>query len=214
MSKRKKQYPVKTDVNLLYKDKKNVSPLQMLLAIPVFVIVLCTFSKFAVIDRLAAAADAMREAEDMEMAVLEEQRGNIDYDEVLREYQHYFFSIADGEGEEASTYVNSMDLLNLIEAELLYKAGIQSVNLTGNVLTVNLTEINLESASVIAKSLAENEMVSDVMVSSANRGQETTGTTVFLNIVLEPKKEAVEENAASGGQTGTEENMNNIEENE
>lgn len=213
MSNRKKQYPVKTSVNLLYKDKKNVSPLQMLLAVPVFVIVLGTFSKFAVIDRLAVASKAMQEAEDMEMAVLEEQRGNIDYDEVLREYQHYYFSIADGEGEEAATYVNCMDLLNLIEAELLYKAGIQSVNLTGNVLTVNLTEINLESASVIAKSLMANEMVQDVMVSAANRGQETAGTTVFLNIVLEPKKEVSEENAASGGQTGTVENIN-IEEDE
>jgi len=213
MSNRKKQYPVKTSVNLLYKDKKNVSPLQMLLAVPVFVIVLGTFSKFAVIDRLAVASKAMQEAEDMEMAVLEEQLGNSDYDEVLREYQHYYFSIADGEGEEAATYVNCMDLLNLIEAELLYKAGIQSVNLTGNVLTVNLTEINLESASEIAKSLMANEMVQDVMVSAANRGQETAGTTVFLNIVLEPKKEVSEENAALGGQIGTVENIN-IEEDE
>jgi len=206
MSNHRKQYPVKTSVNLVYRDNKNISPLRMLLAVQVFTVVLVLFSKFAVIDRLATASEAMQEAENMEMALAAEQRGNTDYKDVLREYQHYFFSASDGEDEEAAVYVNCMDLLNLLEAEFLNKAGIQSVNLTGNVLTVNLTEINLESASVIAKSLAENEMVRDVMVSSANKGQESAGTTVFLNIVLEPKKDAAAENAAAGANAGTEEN--------
>ncbi len=69
MNNYRKRYPVKTSVNLLYREKKNVEPVHMLIAASVFVIVLVLFSKFAVIDRLAAADKVMREAEELESAV-------------------------------------------------------------------------------------------------------------------------------------------------
>jgi len=200
MNNRRKQYPVKTSVNLLCKENKNISPVHMLIAASVFVIVLVLFSKFAVIDRLAAAGEAMQEAEDMENAVADLKQENSDYEDVLREYQHYYFSAADNENGETENYVDCQKVLGLLETELLNKAGVQTVDLTGNVLTVNLTEINLERASAIARSLKENEMVEDVMVSAANRQQESEGTTVYLSIILK-----TEEGGITGQNTDTEE---------
>jgi len=187
MNSRKQRYPVKTSVNLLYREKPKVSLLQLLLAALVFAVVLGAFSKFAVIDRLSASGKALREAEKLEEQVLSLKLNNVDYEDVLREYQHYYFSTADTEGEAAASYVNCLDVMDLLEAELLNKAGVQMVNLTGNVLTVNLTEINLEDASVIAKSLSQNKLVQEVMVSAANKQQASEGTTVFLNIILTPE---------------------------
>jgi len=187
MNSRRKRYPVKTGVNLLYREKPKVSLPQLLLAALVFAVVLGTFSKFAVIDRLAASGKALREAEKLEEQVLSLKLSNVDYEDVLREYQHYYFSFTDTEGEAAEHYVNCLDVLELLDTELINKAGIQMVNLSGNVLTVNLTKINLEGASAIAKSLSQHELVQDVMVSAANKQQESEGTTVFLNLVLKPE---------------------------
>ncbi len=196
----RKQYPVKTSVNLFCREKNNVSPVYMLLASSIFVIVLVIFTKFAVIDRLAAAGEAQQEAEDLERALADVMESNSDYNDVLREYQHYYFTGADSGNGEAEAYVDCQKVLDLLEGELLHKAGIQMVNLSGDVLTVNLTKINLEQASVIAKSLMEQEMVKDVMVSAANREQKSDGTTVYLSITLK-----TEESGAAGENTDTEE---------
>jgi len=187
----RKKYPVKTSVNLLYKEKRNISILQALLAVVVFAAVLVVFAKFAVIDRLAASGAALRAAEELEETLAEVEKSNSDYQDVLREYQHYYFSAADREGEDGAgaAYVSSLDVLELLDGELVNRAGIQMVNLTGNVLTVNLTQINLERASVIAKNLSDNKMVREVVVSSANKGMETEGTTIFLNIILETENQ-------------------------
>jgi len=186
MKRRKKQFPVKTTVNLLRRKRTESSLVKTFLAVLVFAVVLTVFAKFAVIDRLAAASRALREAEELEQTVLELQLKNADYDDVLREYQHYYFSAADRNDESGGNwnYVNCMEVLGLLDEELLNKAGIQTVNLSGNVLTVDLTKINLEKASEIARSLSENELVDQVMVASANRQDELEGTTVYMNIIL------------------------------
>jgi len=188
MNNHRKQYPVKTSVNLLYRKKSSVSPMQMLLAAAVFAIVLAVFSKFAVIDRLSAAGKAQREAENIEKALADVRQSNSDYEEVLREYQHYYFSAADSENGDPKAYVDYLDVLEFLDAELLYRAETQTINLAGNMLTVNLTKITLEDASVIAGSLARYDVVKDVRVSSANRQQEAEGATVCLNITLETQK--------------------------
>jgi len=200
MNNRKKRYPVKTSVNLLYRKKSNISPVQMLLAAVVFVVILAVFSKFAVIDRLAVAAKAQQEAKEIERALADVQQSNSNYEEVLQEYQHYYFSAADNVNGGPEAFVDCLDVFELLESELLHKAGVQSVNLTGDVLTLNLTEITLEDASVIAGSLEKNELVSDVRVSAANRQQASEGTTVNLILVLKT------ENAA--GQGADTQNMN------
>ncbi len=203
MNRQKKRDPVKTSVNLLYKKKKNITIPQMFLAVALFVVVLTVFSKFAVIDRLAASGRALREAEELEEQVLSLKLSNVDYEDVLREYQHYYFSTTDTQGGAAASYVNCLDVMDLLETELLNKAGIQMVNLSGNVLTVNLTEIDLEGASVIAKSLSENKLVRSVMVSAANKRQEAQRTTVFLTIVLEPEQSGATQNISAAEAAGT-----------
>jgi len=191
----KKRYPVKTGVNLLYKKKKNITIPQMFLAAALFVAILTVFSKFAVIDRLAASGAALREAERLEQQLAEVVRSNSDYEDVLREYQHYYFSAADGTGGTAQNYVNCQDVLGLLDVEFVNKAGIQTVNLAGNMLTVNLTGINLEEASAIAVSLKENKLVREVLVSSANKRDREQVTMVFLTVVLETEKDSgAEEN--------------------
>ncbi len=205
MNRQKKREPVKTSVNLLYRERPKISLLQIFLAAIVFGTVLTVFAKFAVIDRLAASGRALREAEELEQAVLSLKLSNADYNDVLREYQHYYFSTTDTGSEAAAVYVDCLDVLELVDEELLNKAGIQMANLSGNVLTVNLTRIDLEGASVIAKSLSENELVRSVMVSAANKQQETEGTTVFLTIVLEPEQSGVTQNISAAEAAGMEE---------
>ncbi len=189
-NRRKKQYPAKTSVNLLYRKETNASPARILLAGAVFAAVLSVFYKFAGIVRLAAAQKALREAEDIEEALADVKRGNSDYEDVLRKYQHYYFSAADNQNGGAGTYVDCQKVFGLLEAELLHKAGIQTVNLAGNVLTVDLTKTNLESASAIAQSLEKNEIVETVAVSAANRQQKSEGSTVYLSIVLKTEKDS------------------------
>ncbi len=194
MNRRGKKYPVKTTVNLVYRPKRNISLMGALLSVALFAVVLVVFAKFAVIDRLTASGQALARAEELERQLAGLQESNSDYDEVLREYQHYYFSAAGSEGENnvGGAYVDCQDVMGLVDTELLHKAGIQMVNLTGNVLTVNLTKINLERASVIAKNLGENKMVREVTVSTASKHQETEGTMVFLNIILNTEQDAAQ----------------------
>jgi len=193
MNRHGKRYPVKTSVNLLCREKHGASVLRTLAAVLVAAVALALFSKFAVVDRLAASRRALDEAEALEGSLAVLAQSNSDYEEVLREYQHYYFSASDNNPNESSVggaYVDCQDVMELVDAELLRKAGIQMVNLTGNVLTVNLTKINLERASAIAKSLGEHKLVREVMVSAANKQQESQETTIYLNIILETERGA------------------------
>jgi len=186
---RRKRYPVKTSVNLFYREKPPITIPQLLLAVTVFSVIVVVVAKFAVIDRLNASGRALAEAEALERTVAQLQESNADYQDVLREYQHYYFSAADGDSERARTYVNCLDVMALLEEQLLGQAGVQMVNLNGNMLTVTLTQLNLEQASEIARSLSDHKLVQEVMVSAANKQQDSQkATTVYLNIVLVPKQ--------------------------
>ncbi len=202
MNRHRKKYPVKTTVNLLYRKESQIAFGWLVLGTVIFAVALIAFTKFAVIDRLAEASRALQEASNVEQRLAEAQQSNSDYEDVLREYQHYYFTITDSESGEPIDYVDVLDVFGILEDELLGKAGIEALNMTGNVLTINLTEIDLKGASAIAKSLERNELVESVTVSAANRlenyeldqyglnpyrPEQLRGTTVFMNIILKPQ---------------------------
>jgi len=202
----KRKYPVKTTVDLFYQEKPPITIPQLLLAVLVFGVLLVVFGKFAVVDRLAASGAALREAERLEAQLAAIQESNSDYEDVLREYRHYYFSAADG--DTAQSYVNCQNVLALLDTEFVNKAAIRIVNLSGNVLTVNMTGINLEEASAIAESLEKNKLVNEVLVSAANKEEQAEVSTVFMTVVLKTEEEseaeeaAAAEQAAGAGETG------------
>lgn len=176
---KKQEYPNKTTLNLVIKERPANYYRKVLLGLLIGVIVIGSFAKFAVIDRLNAANELERSAISERTRYEQLVRDNAAFAEVRAEYEKYFTKVHDG-----AAYADCMDVLKLIEANLMINAGVQSATLSNNELSVVLTGIDLEQASAIVKALYANEMVSSVSVSSADTTIENTYSSVTMSVTL------------------------------
>lgn len=179
MLKKKLVYPTKTTLNLNKKDIPEGYYRKLLIATLVGIILISAFAKFAVSDRFAAATRAENEVLSEQARYQDLAKSNDAYAEVRAEYEKYFTSV-----NSEIPYADIMDVLQLVELNLISAAGMQSLALTDNVISVILTNITLEQASIIVSVLSNNDMVASVNVSSADTTAQNTVSSVAMTITL------------------------------
>ncbi|MDO4197857.1 MAG: hypothetical protein Q4D13_02555 [Erysipelotrichaceae bacterium] len=156
------KYPSKKYVNLYQVEKQKLSN-EMIIGIVAFCILFGLFVKFAVIDRLALAIKSTSEVNKLQTQLVSLQRENENYEEVLKQYQHYYF---DSTYDDLKT-VDAVKVLNMLDMKL-YDSNIVSVQFSGKILVVQISGIDLQGASGIITRLNESNMVDGVSVSTAN----------------------------------------------
>ena len=160
----KGHYPTKTSINLVYKEKNTRKNLAALGLFGLFLIALAIFTKFMVIDQLAAvsAAEGLYNTRQRQLSALQE--ANSVYDEVEYEYSHF------GIGNLSDTELARHDrenMLNVIDEKVGISKGIRSIQISENTVKISFLTLELKDMSTIVSRLEESEYVNYVTVSKA-----------------------------------------------
>ena len=160
----KGHYPTKTSINLVYKEKNTRKNLTALGLFALFLVALAIFTKFMVIDQLAAvnAAESLYHTRQSQLSALQE--ANSVYDEVEYEYSHF------GIGNLSDAELNRHDrenMLNVIDDKVGISKGIRTIQISENTVTISFLTLELKDMSTIVSRLEESEYVSYVTVSKA-----------------------------------------------
>lgn len=160
----KGRYPSKTSINLVYKEKNTGKNLAALGLFALFMVALAIFTKFMVIDQLAAvdAAAGLYNTRQQELAALQE--ANSVYDEVEYEYSH--FGIGYLTDAELARH-DRENMLNVIDDKVGISKGIRTIQISENTVTISFLTLELKDMSTIVSRLEESEYVSYVTVSKA-----------------------------------------------
>lgn len=179
----KVRYPNKTSINLLMQDKSAKDPKFQIILFVIFAVVLALFVKFMVVDKLAEAYEAEKAYTQMQTQINQLRASNEKYDRVREEYSHY------GNGylnDEEKIEQDRVAMMQVIKRNVIAKAEIQSVEISGNVATLTIDNIRLKTVSDIVASLEESNIVSFVTVSTAGTNTDSNAlvtATVIINFV-------------------------------
>lgn len=187
-----KQYPTKTTVNLVIRERSKHSFSRIIPILAAVVLVVGLFCKFAVLDRFSAASRAEQEAAAAEGHLADLQASNAEYETVRVEYARYFSDELTGDIPAVADY---MEVLQLIESKLMRNAGVSSATFSGNTLSVQLTDITLSRASEILADLHSSKLVESVQIYTADTDEKTSDqrATVAMTITLAAQGEEVED---------------------
>lgn len=164
LKKIKGHYPTKTSINLVYKEKNTGKNLAALGLFALFLVALAVFTKFMVLDQLAAvtAAENLYNTRQSQLAALE--KSNLVYDQVEAEYSH--FGIGYLSDEELNRH-DRENMLKVIDQKVGISQGIRSIQIAENTVTISFLTLELKDMSTIISRLEESEFVSYVTVSRA-----------------------------------------------
>ena len=161
----KGHYPTKTSINLVYKEKNTKKNMAALGLFALFLVALAIFTKFMVIDQIAAvdAAEKLYHTRQSQLSALQE--ANAVYDEVEYEYSH--FGIGNLSEEELARH-DRENMLNVIDEKVGISKGIRTIQISENTVTISFLTLELKDMSTIVSRLEESEYVSYVTVSKAS----------------------------------------------
>ena len=166
---RKGQPSAKTTMNLLQKEK---SPIRLSVVIPWVVLIIIAaalFAKFAVIDRFAKLGELEAALADEKTALDATRKSYEDYNEVAEQYSRYNYTGYD------KSIADRLDVLELLEREVFPIAGVESLSVSGKVLSITLRGLTLEQVSELLQKLESDPLVEHVTVSTTGYG-ESVGT--------------------------------------
>lgn len=186
-SKKKDAYPTKTTINLYYKEDKSGGISTFTLYLIFIVVVLLALSKMFVFDVITDLNKAQANYESLKATLDDYNVVLEEYDKVNTEYNKYSYSYLSSQEK----LQDRMEVLEVLEATIFKQSTVQSISITGDVISVSLTDVDLEKTSVIAKDLESYDIVDHVTVNTASFG----GTyTTRMIITLTP------EGATTGGE--------------
>lgn len=174
------KYPVKHDINLAQKVKRDLNLKAVIPTAIVLAIGIATFTKFGVIDQLNAFNTAETEAVKAEMMLSDIQTKTQDFDAVQTEYSDYTVT------KNLTAGPAPMDCINLLETRLLQSAKVRSFQMTDNIISVELSGVTLNQISGIYANLLSSDLVRNVQVFTAStthqRNAKVSATmTILLN---------------------------------
>lgn len=164
LQKIKGHYPTKTSINLVYKEKKTGKNLTALALFGVFLVLLAIFTKFMVLDQIAAvnAAENLLDTRQRQLSTL--QRSNSIYDQVEAEYSHFGIGYLSQAERDRHDRVNMLDV---IDEKVGISKGIRTIQISENTAVLSFLTLELKDMSTIVSRLEESEYVSYVTVSKA-----------------------------------------------
>lgn len=184
---KRSRYPSKTSVNLIYRERSPYYLLKIAVACAVFSVALLAFSRFAVLERLYTVWRLETEAEQVESRVAHLVKTNEDYDEISREYQHYFFQMSE---EQRAMSVPSREVMDLIRIELLPWVQVKSFNLSGKTLNIQFIGSGLGEISFLLDRIKQDPLVESLSMSVSNAELEGGGVAVSVTLILRVQEEA------------------------
>lgn len=180
MKKNSNKYPVKTDINLAIREKKQSKLSTTVPTVIVLVIVIALFSKFAVINRLEQASEAEHSAAvaHQQLETLKEYTNN--YPKVLEEYNALLASKS-----SLNVVATPMERLGLVERYLISASQVNSFDVVDDVITAQISGVTLNQISTIYANLMSDPLIENVQVYTASTNDKNNSlTTATMTIQL------------------------------
>lgn len=180
MKKSSNKYPVKTDINLAIREKKQSKLSTTVPTVIVLVIVIALFSKFAVINRLEQASEAEHSAAvaQQQLETLKEYTNN--YPKVLEEYNALLASKS-----SINVVATPMERLGLVERYLISASQVNSFDVVDDVITAQISGVTLNQISTIYANLMSDPLIENVQVYTASTNDKNNSlTTATMTIQL------------------------------
>lgn len=181
---KKNSYPTKRTVNLNMKDTQPVNLKVVIPAVALLCILVGLFCKLAVIDRIAEANAAERDAAAVEQKLADVNKKLESYDEVKLEYDRYVSSAFRPENMPRSCE----QILALLENTVMPHAGIYSISFSENTVRLELIGTTPDSIAAILSALDGEPSVAGKTIETA---ASTIGgaPTAVLTITLQEVKD-------------------------
>ena len=180
MKKNSNKYPVKTDINLAIREKKQNKLSTTIPTFIILVIAIAIFSKFAVINRLEQASEAEHSATvaQQQLETLKEYTNN--YPKVLEEYNALLASKS-----SLNVVATPMERLGLVERYLISASQVNSFDVVDDVITAQISGVTLNQISTIYANLMSDPLIENVQVYTASTNDKNNSlTTATMTIQL------------------------------
>lgn len=180
MKKNSNKYPVKTDINLAIREKKQNKLSTNIPTFIILVIAIAIFSKFAVINRLEQASEAENSAivAQQQLETLKEYTNN--YPKVLEEYNALLASKS-----SINVVATPMERLGLVERYLISASQVNSFDVVDDVITAQISGVTLNQISAIYANLMSDPLIENVQVYTASTNDKNNSlTTATMTIQL------------------------------
>ena len=180
MKKNSNKYPVKTDINLAIREKKQNKLSTTIPTFIILVIAIAIFSKFAVINRLEQASEAENSATvaQQQLETLKEYTNN--YPKVLEEYNALLASKS-----SINVVATPMERLGLVERYLISASQVNSFDVVDDVITAQISGVTLNQISTIYANLMSDPLIENVQVYTASTNDKNNSlTTATMTIQL------------------------------
>ena len=180
MKKNSNKYPVKTDINLAIREKKQNKLSTNIPTFIILVIAIAIFSKFAVINRLEQASEAENSATvaQQQLETLKEYTNN--YPKVLEEYNALLASKS-----SLNVVATPVERLGLVERYLISASQVNSFDVVDDVITAQISGVTLNQISTIYANLMSDPLIDNVQVYTASTNDKNNSlTTATMTIQL------------------------------
>ena len=180
MKKNSNKYPVKTDINLAIREKKQNKLSTNIPTFIILVIAIAIFSKFAVVNRLEQASEAENSATvaQQQLETLKEYTNN--YPKVLEEYNALLASKS-----SINVVATPMERLGLVERYLISASQVNSFDVVDDVITAQISGVTLNQISAIYANLMSDPLIENVQVYTASTNDKNNSlTTATMTIQL------------------------------
>ena len=179
-SNKKDAYPTKKTINLYYKEDKSSGISTFTLYLLFIVVVLMALSKMFVFDVISDLNKAEKEYKKLQ-GTLDSYVGALaEYDKVNTEYNKYSYNYL----SEQEKIKDRMDVLAMLEATVFTQSTVESVSVSGDVISLSLTDIELDETAVLAKTIEKYDIVDAVVVNTASFGGTYT-TRMVITLTIE-----------------------------
>lgn len=180
MKKNSNKYPVKTDINLAIREKKQNKLSTNIPTFIILVIAIAIFSKFAVINRLEQASEAENSATVAQQQLDAVKEYTKDYPKVLEEYNALLASKS-----SLNVVATPMERLGLVERYLISASQVNSFDVVDDVITAQISGVTLNQISTIYANLMSDPLIENVQVYTASTNDKNNSlTTATMTIQL------------------------------
>ena len=156
--------PTKRTINLAQVGVERIDPKLAAAGIIVIILLAAVFSKFFVVDRLAAMYRANSEVNQLERELEAEYAKIAGFGGLEEEYAHYTYA---GMTEEELSLVDRARIINMIQRETENADSEISWSVSGNILTLTVAGRDLQEINNMARRLEQYEIVNTCTVTTA-----------------------------------------------
>lgn len=188
--------PSKTFVNLAQKESKKKNVLTLAGGIAAILAVSLSVAKFGVIDQFARLDQAEGAYNQVHEQYLQMEQAVADYPKVEEKYRTYSRKWMENSEEDGLVTVDRSLVLDLMETYLRSQGTVNSMSVTGTVMTVKMSGMNLRDVSAMLGRVEQQPIVASAALNIASTEDKNDPEALLdftLTIALQPIEEETEE---------------------